>query len=365
MLSVPARTAREVVCLRQLAPFASATSSFGALGELALEDLNGHLRRAQNSESIEGCEVILDGLETRAEGLRNLGLGHLQLGRASSSLSGGEGRRLRLATQLASDLSGLVYVFDEASAGAHLSERARLLREILRLRDRGNSVVLVEHDALMRSRADLLVEIGPGAGREGGRLISSATPSKEAARWPRSWCEASEGRARRRPRQGQAHLPSVGLRNLKCIDVDFMIGGLNVICGPSGAGKSTLLLEALAPALTRAIAGETSDFGAKPTRLLIVDQSDMGRSLRSNPATYSGVFDGIRALFAGCEEARERGLSKSDFSFNSKGGRCEHCEGRGGGAHRSGWTRRVDAALRALRRTPLPTRNPRSGVGRA
>lgn len=303
-----------------------------ALPVSAIEEALRDLPPGKELEERVGVARIRERVSERAARLVELGLGHLALDRASSTLSAGEARRLRLATQLGIDLAGLTIVFDEPSAGAHVAERSRIARLLAAMRDRGNTVILVEHDPIFRRHADHLVEIGPGAGTEGGRLVRAGAPREEDLTGPPIDLA-------RDPREAAGWIVLRGAedRHLDRIDVRFGRGILNVVTGVSGSGKSTLVDRTLARALARkwhgatAIAGEHAGIDGLDglRRVVLVDQSEIGRSPRSNPATYSGVFDAIRTLYASQPDARSRGLDKGAFSFNKKGGRCEHCEGAG------------------------------------
>ncbi|MEQ8273367.1 MAG: hypothetical protein RMA76_08465 [Deltaproteobacteria bacterium] len=260
---------------------------------------------------------ILDRIRERAARLDTMGLAHLALSRPAGTLSSGEARRLRLANQLGTELTGVAYVFDEPSAGAHVLERRALVGLLRALRDRGNSVFVVEHDPEIRGAADHVVRIGPGAGHAGGRLEYVGTPRDEDRR--RITFHSRE----RRPATEHIHIRGADVNNLASIDVDVQVGALNVIAGLSGAGKTSLLMGTLVPGLRDRTIPSSID------KIVTVEQGEIGRSPRSNPATYSGVFDVIRDLFAATDEAKERGFSKGHFSFNKPEGRCPRCEGAG------------------------------------
>ncbi len=271
-------------------------------------------------------------LLARCELLEELGLGYLSLDRPAPSLSRGELQRLRLTGLALGGLRGLLVVLDEPSAGLHPVEVERLLKVLRRLRDQGQTVVVVEHQRSIARAADWLVDLGPGPGREGGRLLWSGPPAAllagaggDAAAPTRRWLAEEAPRTSGVPRQGQGSIRLSGLRhrNLQDLTVDLALGALNVVSGVSGSGK-TALLEEVAQRL-RAGAAPGAPFG----RIVSVDASPIGRTPRSNPATYSGAFDLIRDRFAATGEARRRGFGKGQFTFNTAGGRCETCEGAG------------------------------------
>ncbi len=273
---------------------------------------------------------------SRIARLTALGLDYLTLDRGSSTLSAGEAQRIRLAAQAGVGLAGLLYVLDEPSVGLHDRDTRRLLDLLFELRERGNTLIVVEHDEETIRAADWIVDVGPGAGTEGGRLLFSG-PAGEltgpaAADVPppsptRAWLHSRGVVARRRPRRpgtGSLVLEAVARNNLAGIDVEFRLGALNLVTGVSGAGKSSLI-EELADRFGRG----SLDHGGRISRLVEIDQAPIGRTPRSNPATYTGLFEQIRCLFAAQPEARSRGLGKGHFSFNVAGGRCETCLGAG------------------------------------
>ncbi len=264
--------------------------------------------------------------------LLRLGLGHLSLDRASTSLSGGEAQRLRLAAQVSSRLRGVLYVFDEPSVGLHPAEQGRLLDVLESLRDAGNTVLVVEHDVETLRRSDWLVDIGPGAGDCGGELLFSGPLSELLASPPgrsrtRAFLTGDERvpvPSVRRAGTGTLRLRSAARHNLRHIDVEFLLGAFNLITGVSGAGKSSLVDE-----LLDRLARQRIDGGDQIDKVIAIDQSPIGRTPRSNPATYTGLSDVIRDRFAGLPESRARGFGRGRFSFNVKGGRCEACQGAG------------------------------------
>jgi len=287
---------------------------------------------------------ILQEIVERLEFLSAVGLGYLSLGRSAASLSGGEGQRIRLATQIGSKLRGVLYVLDEPSIGLHSRDNGRLLAALENLRDLGNTVLVVEHDEETIRRADYVIDLGPGAGRHGGELVASGTPA-EIMGAPESLTGAYiAGRQRiamlaeRRSANGKA-ITILGARqnNLKNLDVVFPLGVMTVVTGVSGSGKSTLVNDILYRALARQLYRSREEPGTYKSiagselidKVIRIDQSPIGRTPRSNPATYTGIFSLIRDFFAMLPEARERGYKPGRFSFNVSGGRCEACQGEG------------------------------------
>lgn len=277
--------------------------------------------------------------------LDRVGLGYLSLSRGADTLSGGELQRVRLATQIGSGLVGVCYILDEPTAGLHPRDNARLLESLADLRDQGNSVVVVEHDEATIRAADWLIDLGPGAGPDGGRVVASGAPGALNAsgdsitarylRGERRIALESPGRAERA--RGWIEVLGASERNLKGIDVRIPVGGVTCVTGVSGSGKSTLVHDVLARAVRRRLEllgprpGVHSEIRglALIDKLIEIDQSPIGRTPRSTPATFTGLYDEIRKVFAYTREAKLRGYSASRFSFNVKGGRCEACEGQG------------------------------------
>ncbi len=290
---------------------------------------------------------ILPEIRERLRFLAEVGLGYLQLGRGITSLSGGEAQRIRLAAQLGSNLSGVLYILDEPTIGLHSRDNDQLLAALLRLRDRGNSLVVVEHDEETMRQADHIIDLGPGAGVKGGEVVAAGT-LEELRNHPASLtgqCLRERPhyptRKTRRPvdpdaRTGGLTLAHARLHNLQDLTVRFPLGRFIAVTGVSGSGKSTLVKECLFPAVTAALAGKkTTRGGPKLTgveglcAVHEVDQSPIGRTPRSTPATYVGFFDDIRQLFSTAPEAKLRGYGPGRFSFNSSQGRCPECEGTG------------------------------------
>ncbi|MCG8481098.1 MAG: excinuclease ABC subunit UvrA, partial [Spirochaetales bacterium] len=290
---------------------------------------------------------ILKEIRSRLGFMQSVGLDYLTLDRSAATLSGGEAQRIRLATQIGSQLVGVLYVLDEPTIGLHQRDNERLLRTLLHLRDLGNTLLVVEHDEQTLLEADHVVDLGPGAGVHGGEVVAQGTP-QEIMDNPHSvtgpWL--SGRKALRIPderREGNGHVLRVtgaAEHNLKSISAEFRLGAMNVISGVSGSGKSTLLSDVLYPALANRVSRGRHNHIPEATydalegsehidKIINIDQSPIGRTPRSNPATYVGLFTSIRELFANLPEAKARGYKPGRFSFNVKGGRCENCQGAG------------------------------------
>ncbi len=317
----------------------SALATF--LAELRLSDLRAQI-----------AERILKDVGERLQFLEQVGLGYLSLDRPAATLSGGEAQRIRLATQIGARLIGVLYILDEPSVGLHARDNDRLLASLMALRDQGNSLVVVEHDEATIRAADHVIDIGPGAGVHGGEIVAEGPP-ESLARNPASPTGAYLAGRRRiparlprasdsAPRPSASAGPSIRLEgctanNLKGVDLEIPLGAFSVVSGVSGSGKSSLINDTLRRILSASLYGALASPGPYRAfhggdlidKLVDVDQSPIGRSPRSNPATYSDAFTAIRGLFAQIPEARVRGLGPGHFSFNVKGGRCEACEGDG------------------------------------
>ncbi len=290
------------------------------------------------------AERILEEVRERLGFLEQVGLGYLSLDRRAATLSGGEAQRIRLATQIGAQLIGVLYILDEPSIGLHPRDNERLLESLESLRDLGNSLIVVEHDEATIRRADHVIDMGPGAGIHGGRIVAQGPPEALLEIVGSTTGDFLAGRrrietpARRTIRRNQMlRLEGCSANNLKDVDLEIPLGCLTVVTGVSGSGKSTLINDTLHRVLAAELYNALATPGAhralhgldKIDKVVDVDQSPIGRSPRSNPATYSGAFSGIRSLFAGLPESRVRGWDGGRFSFNVKGGRCEACEGDG------------------------------------
>jgi excinuclease ABC subunit A len=297
----------------------------------------------QGREAIIAGRIVHEVVE-RLQFLNAVGLNYISLDRSAATLSGGEGQRIRLATQIGSKLRGVLYVLDEPSIGLHHRDNGRLLKALEELRDLGNTVLVVEHDEETIRRADYVIDLGPGAGRHGGALVAHGTP-EDIVKVPESLTGSYisgrtkiEMRPQRRQMNGAA-ITILGARenNLKNLDATFPLGVMTVVTGVSGSGKSTLVNDILYRALAKQLYRSREEPGAHKTisgaekidKVIRIDQSPIGRTPRSNPATYTGVFAQIRDLYAMLPESRERGYKAGRFSFNVPGGRCEACQGEG------------------------------------
>lgn len=310
----------------------------------SLKLFTGGLLKLDDQEQLIAAQIVKE-IVARLSFMNNVGLSYLELARAANTLSGGEAQRIRLATQIGSGLQGVLYVLDEPSIGLHQRDNDRLIGTLKHLRDLGNTVLVVEHDEDTIRQADYLLDIGPGAGVNGGRVIAAGTPSEVAANTDSitgrylAGTEKIEVPKKRRQIDADRLLIVKGARenNLKNIDVTFPLGLMTVVSGVSGSGKSTLVNDILAKELSarlhrsQEVPGmhEAIDGIKQLDKAIVIDQSAIGRTPRSNPATYTGVFTAIRELFASTPEANIRGYKAGRFSFNVKGGRCENCQGDG------------------------------------
>ena len=287
---------------------------------------------------------VLKEIRSRLNFLKDVGLDYLTLERAAETLSGGEAQRIRLATQIGSALCGVMYILDEPSIGLHQRDNQKLIDTLVHLRDQGNTVIVVEHDEQTLRTADYLIDIGPGAGIHGGKVVAAGTPEEvmkieESAtgRYLAGTLKMDIPSSRRSGNGSFLRVRGVTEHNLKNVSVDIPLGTFTCITGVSGSGKSTLMSDVIYPALSNKIMRSKLSVGAYQSiegadaidKVINIDQSPIGRTPRSNPATYVGVFDAIRDLFASLPESKANGFSKGRFSFNVKGGRCENCQGSG------------------------------------
>ncbi|MGH1832028.1 excinuclease ABC subunit UvrA [Enterococcus gilvus] len=318
------------------------------IGQVSEDSINGALDFFETVALSEQEKVIakpiLKEIGDRLSFLRNVGLDYLTLSRASGTLSGGEAQRIRLATQIGSNLSGVLYILDEPSIGLHQRDNDRLIDSLKKMRDLGNTLIVVEHDEDTMRAADYLIDVGPGAGDQGGEIVAAGTP-QEVENNPNSLTgqylsgkrEIAVPKERRKGNGKKIKVTGATENNLKNIDVEFPLGKFVAVTGVSGSGKSTLVNQILKKALAQKLNRNSNKPGKykKITgyktieKLVDIDQSPIGRTPRSNPATYTSVFDDIRDLFAQTNEAKIRGYKKGRFSFNVKGGRCEACRGDG------------------------------------
>jgi excinuclease ABC subunit A len=290
-------------------------------------------------------EKLLKEIRSRLKFLVDVGLGYLNLNRSAASLSGGESQRIRLATQIGSALSGVLYVLDEPSIGLHQRDNTKLIKTLKHLRDLGNTVLVVEHDEETMEESDFLIDLGPGAGRHGGEIVNVGTKTKfyknknSLTAQYLSGKEKIEIPKKRRNLNDFISLRGATQNNLSKVDVNIPLNGLVCITGVSGSGKSTLLHEIFVPACKNYLTpmgglynrkNYHSIKGLQPIKSIIeLDQSPIGRTPHSNPATYTGLFDDIRKIYSKTPESQIRGYKPGRFSFNVKGGRCEDCEGNG------------------------------------
>ena len=319
--------------------------NIGQVSDLSVADhleLLNHLELSENEKTI--ATPIVKEIKDRLTFLNNVGLNYLTLSRSAGTLSGGESQRIRLATQIGSNLSGVLYILDEPSIGLHQRDNDRLIDSLKKMRDLGNTLIVVEHDEDTMRQADWLIDVGPGAGEFGGQIVASGTPEEVATNKKSITGQYLSG-AKEIPvplerRKGNGRfLRVLGAceNNLQNIDVTFPLGKFISVTGVSGSGKSTLVNSILKKAVAQKLNRNSDKPGKHKAlegvenieRLIDIDQSPIGRTPRSNPATYTGVFDDIRDLFAKTNEAKIRGYKKGRFSFNVKGGRCEACSGDG------------------------------------
>ncbi len=317
--------------------------NISALTQLSVEKAEAFVRAFKPTPREELIATqILKEVRARLGFLTNVGLGYLNLSRSATTLSGGESQRIRLATQIGSSLVGVLYILDEPSIGLHQRDNDRLLATLKTLRDLGNTLIVIEHDEDTMREADVIVDIGPGAGAEGGRILSVGTLDEILRNEESLTAAYLSGRqfiaipeVRRKPR-GWLHVKKAKVNNLGGLDVDFPIGVFAAVTGVSGSGKSSLVNEVLVRALNQHLHGQPAagTYGTvagadQLDKLVVIDQSPIGRTPRSNPATYTGAFDLIRELFSLVPDAKMRGYGPGRFSFNVKGGRCEACQGDG------------------------------------
>jgi len=317
-------------------------SDFTALPVSRAVDVAGKITLNERERLIAGR--VLHEIAERLQFLHAVGLGYISLDRSAATLSGGEGQRIRLATQIGSKLRGVLYVLDEPSIGLHHRDNNRLLQALEHLRDLGNTVLVVEHDEETIRRADYVIDLGPGAGLHGGGVVASGTPKQivqQTASLTGQYISGAKSIAARfepRATNGKA-VTVLGAKanNLRSVDVTFPLGVITVVTGVSGSGKSTLVNDILYKALARQLYRSREEPGTHKAisgaehidKVIRIDQSPIGRTPRSNPATYTGVFTHIRDLYAMLPESRQRGYKAGRFSFNVSGGRCEHCQGEG------------------------------------
>ena len=320
-------------------------TGLGDLTEMSVERALGLVKTWKLNEREQQIAArVVEEIHNRLEFLTAVGLNYLSLARSAATLSGGEAQRIRLATQIGSKLRGVLYVLDEPSIGLHPRDNDRLLDTLKRLRDLGNTVLVVEHDAETIERADYVIDLGPGAGRLGGGLVAAGTPRQIENNAASLTGQYLSGKVKIEAPAGRRHgngkkliIHGAKEHNLKDLTVEFPLGTFTVITGVSGSGKSTLVNDILYRSLAREIYGSHDEPGTHDSveglqhidKVVEIDQSPIGRTPRSNPATYTGLFTPIRDLYAMLPESRERGYKPGRFSFNVKGGRCEACQGDG------------------------------------
>ncbi|MEG0712729.1 MAG: excinuclease ABC subunit UvrA, partial [Niameybacter sp.] len=345
MTSIPCKTCKGARLKPEALAVTIGDKNINEVTSMAIGDLRTFFLEVEltNRQKAIGAQVLKE-VNARLGFLVDVGLDYLTLSRSSGTLSGGEAQRIRLATQIGSGLVGVLYILDEPSIGLHQRDNERLIQTLIRLRDLGNTLIVVEHDEDTMHAADWIVDIGPGAGEHGGEIISSGPLETILA------CEASETGAylsgrkqieipekRRKGNGNKIKIVGAKENNLKNLSVDIPLGTMTCITGVSGSGKSTLINEILLKRLARDLNRAKLKPGAHKDirglenldKVIHIDQSPIGRTPRSNPATYVGVFDMIRDVFAGTQEAKMKGYQKGRFSFNVKGGRCEACRGDG------------------------------------
>jgi excinuclease ABC subunit A len=319
--------------------------SIAQMCELSILDFYETVTNIKFDPNLENIvQPIFKELISRSRFLKNVGLEYLTLSRSSATLSGGEAQRIRLATQIGSGLVGVLYILDEPSIGLHQKDNQRLLDTLFALRDLGNTLIVVEHDDDTMRAADFIVDVGPGAGVHGGNIIAAGTAeqimssdSSITGKYLSGLLNIPIPKKRRKHKNKFIQIEGVTQNNLKSVSAKFAIGCLTAVTGVSGSGKSSLVNGVLYPALSNMVSGTRQKVGQYKNlygvdfidKIIDIDQGPIGRTPRSNPATYTGVFTAIRELFAKTQDARERNFLSGRFSFNVKGGRCEHCSGDG------------------------------------
>jgi excinuclease ABC subunit A len=313
---------------------------------MSVENINSFIRELEQKISVHDFDIaklIINEISDRTQFLIDIGLGYLTLTRSAYTLSGGESQRIRLATQIGSKLTGVLYVLDEPSIGLHQKDNAKLIKTMKQMRDLGNTLIIVEHDTDTMLESDYLVDIGPGAGENGGQVVSAGTPKQVmksnslTGRFLRGVEKIEIPKARRKGNGKEIKIVNASQNNLKKINVTIPLNKLVAVTGVSGSGKSTLIREILMKGISKKLHHSREKAGKHDEiiglenidKIIKIDQSPIGRTPRSNPATYTGVFTDIRELFAASPDAQIRGYDKGRFSFNVKGGRCENCSGDG------------------------------------